>query len=262
MLIASSMRASGGAVAAIIIIGLVAGFLIGTVGIGGVIIVPVLTYFMGLEIQYAIAAALAGFIITGIVGTYQYAKARSIEWRSAGVLVAAAIPTALLGSLMVQKVNPLVLKCLIGGLVAVSGLQAIFSNGVPAESASGTTLSPRWLATVGGFTSFFSTISGTGGPLILVPILMWQQQPLLGAIGLSQVIQLPISIVATAANLAMETIDPYLGIGLSIGLAVGCWFGAAVAHRLPTKTLKLIVSCLLVLIGFAMLVDVFQASLS
>lgn len=245
----------------IIAIGLLAGFLIGSVGIGGVIVVPALTYLMGIEIQYAIAAALMGFMITGVVGTVQYAKQRSIQWGSAAVLVVAAIPAALLGSLMVPRVSPALLKCLIGSLAAVSGLLAICGNGA-VEGAPGSALSLRWLATVGGFTSFFSAVSGTGGPLILVPILMWQQQPLLGAIGLSQVIQLPISTIATLTNLAMDAIDPYLGGGLAVGLAVGSWFGASVAHQLPAKALKLMVSCLLVLVGGAIVVDVVGFSTS
>ena len=236
-------------------IGLLAGFLIGSVGIGGVIIVPALTYLMDIDIQLAIAAALMGYILTGIVGTIQYEKQGSIKWKSAWVLVAAAIPAALLGSLMVQQVSPLLLKCLIGTLAAVSGLQAIFGSCI-VEHASASTLSPQRLATAGAFTSFFSTVSGTGGPLILVPILMWQQQPLLGAIGLSQVIQLPISIVATLSNLAMGTVDFYLGAVLAVALSVGCWFGASLAHRLPAKVLKTGVSCLLVLVGSAIVVDV------
>lgn len=243
----------------IIAIGLLAGFFIGSVGVGGVIVVPALTYLTGLDIQYAIAATLMGFIFTGIVGTVQYARKGSIAWGSAVVLVTAAVPAALFGSLMVQKVSPLVLKCLIGALAALSGLQAIFGS-VVLESSSATALSSRRLATAGAFTSFFSTVSGTGGPLLLVPILMWQQQPLLGAIGLSQVIQLPISIVATLTNMAMGTLDLYLGGALAVGLSVGCWLGAAAAHRLPGKALKLIVSCLLVVIGSAIVVDVTRSS--
>lgn len=247
--------------ATIIVIGLLAGFLIGSVGIGGVIVVPMLTYLMGIEVHYAIAAALMGFVVTGIVGTVQYAKQRSIQWRSAVVLVVAAIPAALLGSLMVPRVSPALLKCLIGALAVVSGLLAIFGNGA-VDSAPGSALSLRWLASVGGFTSFLSAVSGTGGPLILVPILMWQQQPLLGAIGLSQVIQLPIATVATLTNLAMDAVDPYLGGGLAVGLAAGCWFGASVAHRLPAQALKFMVSCVLVLVGTAIVVDVVGASAS
>jgi uncharacterized membrane protein YfcA len=252
--------AGDGNVTTVIVIGLLAGFLIGGVGIGGVIVVPALTYLTNLDIQYAIAAALMSFILTGIVGTVQYARRGSIQWRSAGVLVAAAIPAAMAGSLMVQRVSPLVLKCLIGVLAAISGLQAIFGCSI-ADGAPASPLSWRRLATIGGFTSFFSTVSGTGGPLILVPMLMWQQQPLLGAIGLSQVIQLPISIVATMANLAMGTIDPHLGGVLAITLAVGCWFGATAAHHLPAKTLRLIVACLLIVVGSGIVVDVARSSL-
>lgn len=246
----------------IIVIGLLAGFLIGGVGIGGVIVVPALTYLMDIDIQYAIAAALLSFILTGIVGTVQYARRGSIKWRSAGIIVAAAIPAALGGSLMVQNVSPLLLKCLIGLLAVVSGLQAIFGCSVAADGPAAAPLSSPRLAAIGGFTSFFSTVSGTGGPLMLVPILMWQGQPLLGAIGLSQVIQLPISIVATMANIAMGTIDLHLGAVLAITLAIGCWFGASAAHHLPAKTLRFSVACLLALVGSAIVVDVARLSLA
>ncbi|WP_181336003.1 TSUP family transporter [Hyphomicrobium methylovorum] len=239
----------------IVIIGLVAGFLIGSVGIGGVIVVPALTYLMSIEIQMAIAAALMGFILTGIVGTIQYSRQGSIQWNSARVLVASAVPAALLGSLAVQAVSPLVLKCLIGALAALSGLQTIFGKAY-GDHPSGAPLSSGRLATAGAFTSFLSTASGTGGPLLFVPLLMWQQQPLLGAIGLSQVIQLPISIVATLSNLAMGTINLYLGGALAIALAIGCWFGAHLAHQVPATTLKIGVSVLLVLVGFVIVIDV------
>jgi uncharacterized membrane protein YfcA len=239
----------------IVSIGLLAGFLIGGVGIGGVIIVPALTYLMNVDVQLAIAAALMGFILTGVVGTFQYERHGSIHWNSAWILIIAAITATLLASLVIQKVSPLALKCLIGAVVAISGLQT-FVGSDALESASGSGLSSQRLAVVGAFTSFFSTASGTGGPLILVPILMWLEQPILGAIGLGQVIQLPISIVATLSNLAMGTIDLYLGAILAFTLSIGCWFGASVAHRLPARTLKTGVSCLLVVIGLAIVVDV------
>lgn len=240
---------------AITVIGLVAGFLIGTIGIGGVIIVPAFTYLLGIDIQLAIAAALMGFILTGIVGTFQYEKQGSIQWAPARVLIIAAIPAALLGSLAIQVVSPLILKCLIGGLAALSGFQAIFGSGA-VESAPAPAISQPRLAVFGAFTSFFSTASGTGGPLILVPILLWRGQPILESIGLGQVIQLPISVVATLSNMAMGTIDLALGGALAVTLSIGCWFGASIAHRLPGKVLKMFVSFMLVIVGGAIVVDV------
>lgn len=241
--------------ATIIGIGLLAGFLIGSVGVGGVIVVPALTYLFDIGIQPAIAAALMGFILTGIVGTVRYEKQGSIQWPAARVLIVAAIPAAVAGTLMIPQISPLLLKCLIGILVSTSGLHVILRGAVN-ETNLASSLPKKRLAIIGAFTSFFSTVSGTGGPLILVPILMWQRQPVLASIGLSQVIQLPISIVATATNLRIGAIDVWLGGILAVALAAGCWFGTSAAHHLPVKALRLGVSCLLAVIGSAILVDV------
>src|SRR5690606_5107694 len=61
-------------------VGLLAGLLIGCIGVGGVILVPVLVYAFGIPIQTAIAAAMMGYILTGLIGTLVYARERSIRW--------------------------------------------------------------------------------------------------------------------------------------------------------------------------------------
>lgn len=236
-------------------IGVVTGFLIGGVGIGGVILVPALTYLVGIDIRIAIATALMSFIATGVIGTVQYQKHGSIEWPAACVLAAAAVPAIILGSLMVSIISPLLLTSLIGAFAAFSGLQAIVCQGfdqapVPASP------SPRRLAMIGAVTGFFSTLSGTGGPLLLVPILIWQRQRPLSAIGLSQVIQLPISIVATLTNLSMSAVDLRLGALLALTLSAGCWAGASLAHSLDTRILRLGASYLLIAFGVALIIVV------
>ena len=56
------------------------GFLIGCVGIGGVLLVPFLTFGMGFGVHASIAAAMFGFIFVGMVGAYLYACHGSIQW--------------------------------------------------------------------------------------------------------------------------------------------------------------------------------------
>src|SRR5437867_4300435 len=68
------------AVVALIGLGLLAGLLIGAVGIGGVILVPSLVYFGGVPIHAAVAGAMMSYILTGLIGTLVYARARSIQW--------------------------------------------------------------------------------------------------------------------------------------------------------------------------------------
>ena len=101
-----------------------------------------------------------------------------------------------------------------------------------------------------------STMSGTGGPLVLIPILLWLHVPVLAAVGLSQVIQLPISAFATTGNILYGAIDVAVAAALSVLLMAGVWFGARIAHRVSSVALKRFVSLMLLGVGVMMLVSV------
>jgi len=79
----------------------VIGAMVGGVGIGGVLLVPYLTYVMDMDPHRAIAAAMFSYMFSGVVATLAYARRRSIDWRMVRVLCAAAAPAALAGSVVV-----------------------------------------------------------------------------------------------------------------------------------------------------------------
>ena len=117
---------------------------------------------------------------------------------------------------------------------------------------------PRALAkgalfVIGAVTGIGSSMSGTGGPLVLIPILLWLQVPVLAAVGLSQVIQVPISVFATAGNLVYGVIDFTTAAAVSVVLMIGVWFGARIAHRVSSLAMKRFVSVALLAVGVAML---------
>ena len=62
------------------LIGLLAGILIGTIGIGGVILVPLLSFVLGIDLHIAMSASSLSFLFPGIVATLTYANKRSIVW--------------------------------------------------------------------------------------------------------------------------------------------------------------------------------------
>ncbi|MBT6414932.1 sulfite exporter TauE/SafE family protein, partial [Candidatus Puniceispirillum sp.] len=105
--------------------GFVAGALIGCIGIGGVVLVPLLVYFGGVDIKLAISAAMFAYIISGLVGTFVYAQSKSIQWSMAFILFIGAAPGALLGSWLVAIVHGDYLKALIGVLAVLSGAQTL-----------------------------------------------------------------------------------------------------------------------------------------
>jgi uncharacterized membrane protein YfcA len=99
-------------------------------------------------------------------------------------------------------------------------------------------------------------LTGTGGPLLLVPILLSMRLGVLASVGLSQIFQLPVAIAATAGNIVYGKLDLALGMVLAASLSGGSWFGAKLAHAVPRATLRGIVSSALVIVGLFILANV------
>jgi uncharacterized membrane protein YfcA len=228
-------------------IGLLAGLMIGCVGVGGIIVVPALVYGVGMPIQDAIASAMMGYILTGALGTAVYAHAKSIRWELAGWIALGAGPGALVGAWLGNGVDPRLLELAVGALALWSGLNSVFRSASAEESDRG--LQPAQLVAVGAVTGVLSALTGTGGPLVLVPILIWLRLPTLAAIGLSQAAQIPIAILATVGNFAYGDPDVSMGLALGIGLAAGTWGGAKLAHVMPRKTLGGAATAVLIVVG-------------
>ena len=162
------------------------------------------------------------------------------------------MPGAYLGAAMTWVTPGVILEGLIGLLVLLSGLQALRGPSGAADSVA--SLSPLPLVVIGVVTGFGSSITGTGGPLVLIPILIWMQVPILTAVGLSQVIQIPIALLATTGNLMFGRIEWLIGIGGAVLLMLGVIVGARIAHRVSRVTLKRFIAVALLLVGASMLV--------
>lgn len=228
------------------LIALVVGVLIGCIGIGGVLLVPSLTYIGGMQVHVAIATCMFSYLFSGAVGAVEYARRGSIRWSMSGWLCAGAMPGAFLGAVTVSVVPAVYLELLIAALILFSGVHALFRR---AESAGTRVPGNAQLAVIGAVTGYGSAMSGTGGPLLLVPILVWLKMPVLTAVGLSQVIQLPIAALATWGNLVYGNVDIAVGLGIAILLMAGVAAGARIAHRVPAHVLRRIVALMLLAVG-------------
>jgi uncharacterized membrane protein YfcA len=236
----------------IVALGATSGLMIGCIGIGGVILVPALVFLVGIPIKIGIPAAMLAYILSGLVASFVFARNKSIHWGLAGWLCAGATPTAFAGAWAVSVVNPRVLEVGLGLLTFLSGVNALRMRKATNEFGDHG-LSNITLLGVGAVTGFLSSISGTGGPLLLVPILIAMQIPVLTAVGLSQVIQLPVAISATFGNVLYGELDLVLAGILAASLTVGSWYGARLAHTLPRDALRQLVAIVLVFIGLFIL---------
>ena len=233
------------------LIAAIVGILIGAIGIGGVLLVPTLTYMLGLGIHVAIATTMFTYLFSGAVGALEYARQNSIHWSMALWLCLGGMPGAYLGAATTWVTPGVILEGVIGFLVLLSGVQALRGPSDTAESV--VNLKPMSLMVIGLATGFGSSITGTGGPLVLIPILIWMQVPILTAVGLSQVIQIPIALLATTGNLTFGRIEWLIGMGIATLLVLGVVVGARIAHRISRVVLKRFIAFALLLVGAAML---------
>ena len=106
-------------------LGVFVGVLIGCVGIGGVLLVPLLTYVFGIEIHVAIAAAMFSYIFSGSIGTFVYAKKGSIEWPQVIWMIIGAAPAAFIGAKVTLSTPGQYLEVLIAVFIALAGINAL-----------------------------------------------------------------------------------------------------------------------------------------
>jgi uncharacterized membrane protein YfcA len=177
-----------------------------------------------------------------------FARNKSIRWGLAVWLCVGATPTAFAGAWAVSVVNPGVLKVGLGLLTLLSGVNSLLMHQKPNE-LDNSDVSPVTLSGIGAITGLLSSVTGTGGPLVLVPILIAMKLPVLTAVGLSQVIQLPVALAATFGNVLYGDLDLVLAGILAASLTVGSWYGARLAHILPREVLRRIVAVVLVFVG-------------
>lgn len=239
----------------IILIGLLTGTLIGTVGVGGILLTPLLLFFLGTELHIAQATSNFSFLFTGIVGTIIYARQKSIIWDHVLWISIGIIPATIFGARVNTILSSTVLTVILAALIIFSGYSALTKQkNIPKQIR---TLNKVPMILIGVGVGFGSSLTGTGGPVLLVPILLLLGVISLFAVGISQAIQLPIAIFATIGFILYGQIDFELGIILGIVQSLGVISGAKIAHTLPHETLRTVVAVTLIGVGFLMIARIF-----
>jgi uncharacterized membrane protein YfcA len=118
-------------------IGIIAGVASGFVGIGGgLIIVPALVYFLGLDQHTAQGTSLALMLPPiGVLAAMQYQSEQNIEWIYAAVIALTFIVGAWLGSKWSMKLSPTVVRLIFSAFMfyaatamALKSLKELFSS--------------------------------------------------------------------------------------------------------------------------------------
>ncbi|MDX3905657.1 MAG: TSUP family transporter [Pigmentiphaga sp.] len=223
-----------------------AGIGVGATGVGGVLIVPVLTAVGEMPVHAAIAAASFALLFPALAA--QCMLSRQASGRGTTGLTAGALGGAALGALTLPWLPGAAIGLGVAALATASGAQALLARGTHASAAKDLPGSaPSFL--LGLAVGCASAWSGTGGALVLLPLLMLLGVEARIALPLGQTIQLPITGIASLVNFHAGTLALALGAALGICLLLGWAGGIALGRTLPGPRLRQLMAVALLAAG-------------
>lgn len=227
-------------------------FLIGATSIGGVLLGPALNILGDVPLHVAIPGCMFAFIFTGSVGAVFFTRGGATTRKDLVELTLGSGIGAFAGSFALAYLPSFFIQLNLAALCIASGIRSLMVG--TNHRGAGQFLRPtsRILFVIGVVTGFGSALTGTGGPLILMPCLMALRMDTKQAVGLAHVVQLPIGILATTGNLLLDRVDFAIALPLTATVVVGVTIGAIFAQRVSTRFLGKSVAVLLVGTGVAL----------
>ena len=241
--------------AGLALVATVVGLFIGTVGVGGVLLIPSLVLLGGLGIHAAAATALFSFLFTGVVGTLLYQRRGSIDWRLAAPVCIGAVPFGYLGASAAARIDARPLTLVIAGIIIAAGLYVLRparAAGPPRQGRSPGEMGSLFAA--GAASGFGAGLSGAGGPLFSVPIMVILGFAPLAAVAVSQVLQILAAASGSLASLQDGRIDYGIAAWVTGFELAGVVLGVGLAHAASAIALRRMAAALCIVVGAFMLV--------
>jgi uncharacterized membrane protein YfcA len=221
---------------------LLAGLAIGATSIGGVLVVPVLGTLAQVDPARAVAAASLGFAFTGAAAWWMSPRSGG---RGRPVLDLFALAGAALGALTLAWLPSGGVRLAVGLIALGSGLYALFGR----ERHQERPLPAIASVLLGLVVGCLSAWSGTGGPVVLLPLLALLGVPAAVGVEAAQRVQLPVALAATAVNFAAGRLDIALGLVIGVLVLAGWAAGRWIARHLPVARLRQVVAVALIATG-------------
>ncbi len=114
----------------LILIGLLAGFFSGTLGIGGsVVMIPLMILWVNFSQHQAQGTSLAVLAVpVTLLAAYNYYQEGYVNWKYAAIIAVTFILGGYLGSQLALSINQVLLKKIFGGILLLVAIKMIFGK--------------------------------------------------------------------------------------------------------------------------------------
>ena len=257
---------------------LLAGFLGSLTGLGGgVVIVPLLTIGLGVDIRYAIGASLVSVIATSSGAAAAYVREGYSNIRAGMFLEVATSAGALSGAFVATLLAPKVIAVIFGGVLVYSAYLSFKKAGEdPADTGPPDRIA-AWLGLDGSYPGRSGLISyrvhNVPGGFLLMGVagvlsgLLGTGSGALKVIAMDRFMRLPFKVSTTTSNfmigvtaaasagvyLGRGYVDPGIAMPVMLGVLAGAFLGAHILAAARSHWLRLAFSLVIFALGIQMI---------
>ena len=215
------------------------GLSLGLIGGGGSILtVPILVYFLGVDVREAVGMSLAVVGATSLFGAFLHYRKGNVEMRSGLTFGTAGIFGAFLGSPLTHLVTPKVLLLIFSVLMIVVAVSMFWRRKHAADETRRE--ANIYKAVAAGFAvGILTGFLGVGGGFLIVPALVF-----FGGLRMKQAVGTSLLVIALncaaglVGHLSYGVFDLSLTFSVTALAIVGAVAGTILSHRFSAAALQ------------------------
>ena len=271
-------------------VGIFAGIMGSILGIGGgMIVTPIVTLAMGLDIKYAIGASIIAVIATSSGSTIAFLKDDVLNLRVAMFLEIATTIGAIIGALLTGAFEPMILYILFGSLLVFSSWN-MYRKMRSGQEVLQQVHADKWAEKFNLNSSYYDKNTKQqvdyqvenvpGGFLIMLGAGLASGMLGIGSgafkvMAMDGAMKMPLKPSSATSNLMMGvtaaasatvyffngSIRPDLAVPLAVGILGGSTIGTRIMQILPSKLIRLIFIPILLYLGLQMILKGFGVTI-
>lgn len=242
----------------------IVGCFIGICSIAGFLLPILYTGALNYSVDVALAASFLAFLVSGVIGSYNYYRVGNLDVNTCVRLSLGSIVGAVFGVLLQALISQATAKVILYLVVLVSGISILFrlwQEKHAAQSAeealsADSLIHKTWFLLILGFlTAAVCSLSGAGGPILVMPLLVtFGLSPRL-AVGIALLNSVFIAVPACVGYLARINVQNFLLLLtlVCISHGLGVLVGSRLADKVPVAALKIFVAVFSIFISIYML---------
>jgi uncharacterized membrane protein YfcA len=237
-------------------LGFAAGVLGSMIGLGGgIIIVPVLTFF-GFSPTLAASNSLFAAFTNAVASTISYSRQKRVEFSLGLKLGLLTIPGTILGAYISSDVTPELFKILFGFVLIASAVYIFLTKKIESTEQNFSKMMVVFAVGASFFAGIISAFFGIGGGIIFVPLMVvGMGMAMKKAAPTSQLILLFASLSGVIVHTILGHSD-FLQAGLlGAGSFVGGLVGARLSVDINERYLRILVSIVIIAAAAKMFFD-------